>query len=274
MRKSLVTIICLLLITTFITMSSLAESNQKTILANNNILDNLANNTLNASTQPQGKKQQAINTAMERAKGATSLLKEINSGLYPIPKYMFANAKVMAIVSSNPRVGDPANDAAGSGVVIGRDPKTKRWSAPIFITIKDGYIRDQTDPTKINNLFENKDSTMIFFGMHDNAKNLFCQEKLEVGNLAGVLVSSGIFQYRKHVADSAAISVGLFGYVYSQKLIIGMSIEESIFKQDKVLNDAIYETPILEQFLPEAEYIPKPVLTCTDMLNQLYPARR
>lgn len=265
MRKISIIAIFLLLITAFLSINSLADNKQKNLL--------ISKNTVNAVQIP-AKKQQAINRATERVNGVVSLLREIKGGMYPIPTYMFRNAKVIAVLSSHPRCGERSGDEAGSGIVITRDPKTKLWGAPIFATIKDGYIRDVGDSTNINSQFSNKDTTLIFFGMHENAKNVFYKEELDIGNLAGLLVSSGIFQYRKHTEDSAAISVGLFGYVYSKQLIIGASIENSVVKQDQTLNDAVYERKVIDEYLPAATFIPKPILACTDMLNQAYPSAR
>ncbi|MBI4854717.1 MAG: hypothetical protein HY819_23215 [Acidobacteria bacterium] len=268
MRKFSVIAISLLLITTFLTLSSLAENKQKTILVNN------LNITAEPPSKPiQEKRQQLINKATSRVTGAVSLIKEISAGIHPIPRYMYNNARIIIVVSSYKQFGDKSGDEAGRGIAIARDPKTRQWSAPIFITIKDGYIKDQTEPRDINDQFSDSETTMVFFGIHENAKNIFCREETDLGNLAGVLVSSGIFQYRKHVGDSAALSVGLFGYVYSQKLIIGASIENSTVKQDKVLNEAVYETRVLDEFPQVAPFIPKPILAYTDMMNQSYPGR-
>jgi lipid-binding SYLF domain-containing protein len=264
MKKFYVVAICLLLLTSLFSINSLAENKRTDTTLSNN-----SSNSVNL--QNRNKTQQAINTATERVNGVVSLLKEINSGMYPIPKYMFKKAKVIAVMSSHPRCGERSGDEAGGGIVIARNPKTKLWEAPIFITIKDGYIRDILEQRGINAQFSNKDTTILFFGMNDSARNLFCKEELGVGNLAGLLVSSGIFQYRKQTEDAAAISVGLFGYIYSKQLIIGASIENSVVKQDKVLNEAVYERKILDEYLPTANFIPKPILACTDMMNQLYP---
>jgi len=267
MRKIAVTTICLSLIMTFLAISSLAE--------NKNLIVTNKTNTIGKDPLPmaQDKRQQAISKATERVAGAVSLLKEINSGIHPIPKYMYdGGTKIIVIVSSYKRFGAKSGDEAGRGIAIARDPKTKQWSAPIFVNIKDGYIRDQTEPADINDLLSEKETALVFFGKHPSTKDIFCREETDLGNLAGVLVSSGIFQYRKHVGESAALSVGLFGYVYGNRLIIGASIENSTVKQDKVLNEAVYETKVLEEFLPAAPFIPKPILAFTDMMNQTYPA--
>ncbi len=272
MRKISVIVICLLLVMTFLTISSLAENNKHT-LAISKIISNIE--AKEPSSSPiQAKRQQAINRASERVTGAVSLIKEINAGLYPIPKYMYNNAQIMIIVSSYKRFGEKPGNEAGRGIAVARDPKTRQWSAPIFVTVKDGYIKDQTEPRDINDQFSDSETTMVFFGIHENAKNIFCKEETDLGNLAGVLVSSGIFQYRKHVGESAALSVGLFGYVYSRQLIIGISIENSTIRQDQILNEAVYETKVLEQFLQPAPFIPKPILAYTDMMNQSYPGNR
>lgn len=268
MRKVSVLAICLLLITSFLTISSMAESKQKMLIKNTRDL------TGNLPSLPQEKRQQLINKAANRAIGAAALIKEINAGIHPIPRYMYNNSQLIIIVSSYKQFGEKSGDEAGRGIAIARDPKTRQWSAPIFVTLKDGYIRDLTEPRNINDQFSDSETTMVFFGMHENAKSIFCKEETNLGNLAGLIVLSGSFQYRKHVGESAALSVGIFGYVYSQKLIIGASIEESAIKQDKVLNEAVYETKVLDQFLPPAPFIPKTVLACTDMMNQAYPGNR
>ncbi|KAF0247276.1 MAG: hypothetical protein FD167_3324 [bacterium] len=268
MRKISVIVICLLLVMTFLTISSLAENN--TLAISKTISNIEAKEPSSNPISIQGKRQQAINKASERVTGAVSLVKEINAGLYPIPKYMYNNARVMIVVSSYKRFGEKSGDEAGRGIAVARDPKTRQWSAPIFVTVKDGYIKDQTEPRDINDQFSDSETTMVFFGIHENAKNMFCKEETDLGNLAGVLVSSGIFQYRKHVGESAALSVGLFGYVYSRQLIIGISIENSTIRQDQVLNEAVYETKVLEQFLQPAPFIPKPILAYTDSSNKLF----
>jgi lipid-binding SYLF domain-containing protein len=275
MRKISITIFCLLLIVTFLNISSLAENKNLPTVTSNTISSVVKNPIPNPA---QDKRQQAINKATERVTGAVSLLKQINSGIHPIPKYMYNNARIMIIVSSYKRFGEKSGDEAGRGIAIARDPKTRQWSAPVFVNVKDGYIKDQTEPADINDLLSRQETALVFFGIHENARNMFCKEETDLGNLAGVLVSSGIFQYRKHVGDSAALSVGLFGYVYGSvrgnDLIIGASIENSTIKQDKVLNEAVYETKVLEQFLQPAQFIPKPILACTDMMNQIYPGNR
>lgn len=271
MRKFSVTAICLFLLMTFLTINPLAETKQKNLIA---VVDNKATIPTTSSNPPQEKRQQAINRAIDRVTGAVSLIKEISSGLHPIPRYMYNNARVIIVVSSYKQFGVKSGDEAGRGIAIARDPKTRQWSAPIFVTIKDGYIKDQTEPRDINDQFSDSETTMVFFGIHENARNVFRKEETDLGNLAGVLVSSGIFQYRKHVGDSAALSVGLFGYVYSSRLIIGASIENSTIRQDKVLNEAVYETKVLDEFIAPAPFIPKQILAYTDMMNQTYPGNK
>jgi lipid-binding SYLF domain-containing protein len=216
-----------------------------------------------------GKKSSNLDKAFSRANAAAGLFREIVEPPSSIPTYILGLTKAVAIVSSRANFGDFSGGEHAVGLVSARDPKTGKWTAPIFLTLKGGTLRDNLEYRPLADILKGKKIDIILLAMNDRTAEIFLNEEFVLGN--DILVMPGTFGNIARPGEPvSAVSSGMIAYLYSSGAILGGSLFESSIKQDKDLNNAVYEEAKLSSFLPANKGMPQPVLAFTDTLNQYY----
>lgn len=204
--------------------------------------------------------------ATERAAKAAEILRELMSKRDTrIPKYIMTAAEVLAVFSSRPAFG--LNKEDGVGLVTARNPQTREWLAPIYISFKGGHIEGRLGDSNLNSLFDTRQGELIILGMNKRTVPYFFNPEFELGSDA--LVLSGSFGKGRPGDDIPAISSGFIGYYHSQGRMIGVSVAGSVIRQDEDLNDAVYEERRLSSFLAPQNFMSPQVLAFPTTLNEL-----
>jgi lipid-binding SYLF domain-containing protein len=201
------------------------------------------------------KKVLPVKRANERAIAAANTLKDImRLPDIPIPHYVLGNAEVIAIFSS--RIDFYPGKEESAGIVTARDPKTRQWLAPIYLTFNGGHIEGRLEDIKLDDLFKRRDGDLILIGMNQRAIPLFLADQLQLG--VDALVLGGSFgDITKPGGEVAAVSNGFLAYFHHRGQIVGVSVAESVITQDIELNDSIYEEKRLTQFLQPQRVVPE-----------------
>ncbi|MEW6737271.1 MAG: YSC84-related protein, partial [Acidobacteriota bacterium] len=223
--------------------------------------------------KPKGQPAQSkkIATASVRASAAAGALRYIMRSSTPIPQYILNGAHSIAVISSYKDFGEFPNNEHGAGVVSARDPQTGKWSAPIFLLLKGGHIEQLLEDARIEDYFKTKDCVLFLLGMNRRTTELFLADELELG--ADVLVLPGSFgSVARPGTEVPAINVGFLAYVLTGEQVEGVSVAASSIRQDKELNDAVYEEKKLTSFIPTSDFIPGQVLLYPQELTRLQKA--
>jgi lipid-binding SYLF domain-containing protein len=221
------------------------------------------------SEQTTDKHAKDVNRAIEHSTISVQRLREImGSGRTRLPKFVLSSAETFAIISSKTKSDEEEKDCDAIGLVCARDARTRKWGAPLFLSLKGGKIQGQFETDSIVSRFNEHECDLVLVGMNKRSLAFFLNNEFSLGD--DVLVLPGTFaELGEPGAEIPALSSGMFGYFHRHGVIIGMSAFDSQIKQNKDLNDAIYEERKLDNFPEINKFIPPDVLALTNLLNQV-----
>jgi lipid-binding SYLF domain-containing protein len=177
----------------------------------------------------------------------------------------------VAVLSSRPQFGSFTGDEHAAGLVTARDPKTGKWAATIFLTLKGGKIRDNPEYLPLEPILKTRKTDIVLLAMDKRTADIFLKEEFVLGD--DILVLPGTFgEIAKPGEPVYAVSTGMIAYIYNTGRILGVSISESSLKQDKTVNNAVYEEKRIDTFLPANKSLSPRLLSFTEILNQYYSA--
>jgi SH3 domain-containing YSC84-like protein 1 len=169
--------------------------------------------------------------AREQSEKAARILNEImDAPDSQAPTWLFDKAECVAVFPSVVKAAFIVGGRGGKGVVTCRDPQTRQWMQPMFLTVGGGSFGAQIGV---------QSTDLLLFGMNRDAADVFMKDRFELG--AGASVAAGpVGRSVSGSTDLPTISSQFLSYSRSKGLFAGVSLQGSVIGQDEDLNRAVY----------------------------------
>ena len=160
---------------------------------------------------------------------ATVLTEIMQASDRAIPTSVLSKAEGIAIFPGTVRGGFILGAERGRGILSARDPKTKAWSPPAFLTITGGSVGLQIGvrATDLVLVIQNRR------GLENLVRNEF-----KVG--AGAAVTGGPVGRDAQAATDIQLRAEILSYSRSRGLFAGATLEGSTIRQDRDANGRFY----------------------------------
>lgn len=142
-------------------------------------------------------------------------------------------ARGMLIVPQLLKAGFIIGGEGGSGVLLGRDPKTGAWSAPAFYTMGAGSIGFQIGAEA---------QEIVLLVMTDKGVNSLLETNVKLG--AEASVAAGPKGAGVEAATAPNLSADIVSFSRSKGLFGGISLEGAVVATRKEWNTAYYGQPV------------------------------
>jgi len=174
-----------------------------------------------------------------------------------IPEDLLAKAKAIAIFPSVLKGGFIFGGRYGNGVVLKRDKRSGKWSAPSFYTIAGGSWGLQIGGQVID---------LILVITNDRGMRALLQDKFTLGgDLAG---SAGPIGRNAEIATDLMLKAGILSYSRSKGLFAGLTLKGAIITPDSKSNETYYGKPVsAEEILIEQSV--EPTKNCKELISIL-----
>ena len=154
----------------------------------------------------------------------------VDPGVGPATREMKGEAKALFIVPQLMRGAFVFGGAGGSGVLLVRDEKTKKWSEPVFYTIGSASFGLQIGADV---------SEMIFVVRNQKGLEEFYRSDFKLGADASMAVGPV-----GEGAHAKGITADLVSYAKKQGAFVGMAMDGSIIAVSDDSNTAYYGKPV------------------------------
>jgi lipid-binding SYLF domain-containing protein len=160
-----------------------------------------------------------------------------------IPGNILEKAEAIAIFPSLAKGGFVVGGQFGRGVITVRDVKTRRWSAPAFLTLSGGSFGAQIGATAID--------LILVVTNRRGVEHLLANE-FKIGGEASVAV--GPVGRAAEAATDAALRAEILSYSRSRGLFAGATISGSVVKEDRDANERYYGKAYTSEDIVFARY--------------------
>jgi lipid-binding SYLF domain-containing protein len=168
-----------------------------------------------------------------RVREAATVFDELmNTPDQGVPLNILEKAEAIAIFPSLAKGGFVVGGQFGRGVITVRDPKTRRWSAPAFLTLGGGSFGAQIGATAID--------LILVVTNRRGVEHLLANE-FKIGGEASVAV--GPVGRAAEASTDAALRAEILSYSRSRGLFAGASFSGSVVKEDRDANQRYYGKP-------------------------------
>lgn len=172
----------------------------------------------------------AQNDEARRISEATTVLGEImGADDQSVPRSIIQQAEGVAIFPSLLKGGFIVGGQRGRGVLSVRDPKTRQWSAPAFLTITGGSFGAQIGGQSVDLILVVKDRR----GLEQLVSNQF-----KIG--ADASVAAGPVGRDAGAATDVQMRAKILSYSRTRGLFAGVTINGATIRQDRDANDRFY----------------------------------
>lgn len=196
--------------------------------------------TITVSAQAKGDLTKAERRAEHSAKVFREIMEAPDKG---IPQYIIDRAEAIAVFPSVIKAGFIIGGRHGDGLVSIRDPQTREWQPPIFLSLSGGSFGAQIGGQSID---------LVLVGMNRRSVDLFTKDRFKLGG--ELSISAGpVGRNAEASTDLPTIRSEFLSYSRSRGLFVGAMISGAVIKQDKDLNQAVYGERKLETFQNVAE---------------------
>lgn len=154
----------------------------------------------------------------------------VDPGVGPATREMKGEAKALFIVPQLMRGAFVFGGAGGSGVLLVRDEKTRKWSEPVFYTIGSASFGLQIGADV---------SEMIFVVRNQKGLEEFYRNDFKLGADASMAVGPV-----GEGAHAKGITADLVSYAKKQGAFVGMAMDGSIIAVSDESNTAYYGKPV------------------------------
>ncbi len=165
-----------------------------------------------------------------RVRNALRVLREIQK--VPengIPEYLFSQCYGLAVFPSVYKGGFVIGASYGKGILVARDPKTGRWSGPIFLTLGSGSFGWQIGVQA---------SDLVLVIMNQRGLNALLKSKMTLGG--DLSVAAGPVGRKLEAATDLTLKAEVYSYSRSKGFFAGLSLKGAYLKQDYTANELYY----------------------------------
>lgn len=185
------------------------------------------------------------------------VLNEIMSGPTPIPKQVLAKARAIAIYPSIVKGGLVVAVRYGKGVVMSRDEKTGKWSAPAFSIIRGASLGFQIGVQATD---------VVLVILNDKGFNGFLSNRFTLGGDVTVLAGT-VHNEAEFSADPFAFNAEILSYSHSRGFFGGLALNGALVSANDDSSSDYYG-----KRLTASEILTKGVDSVPDSSRQLMDA--
>jgi len=166
----------------------------------------------------------------KRVEQCTAVLDEImQMPEYSIPEDLLSKSSAIAIFPNTLKGGFIWGGRYGQGVIIARDPKTKKWSSPAFFTIGGVSWGLQIGGEAI-------DLILVIIGQ--DALDGFLMDNVTLGGDASV--AAGPVGRDADASTDLLLKGGIFSYSRTKGLFAGVALKGAVITPNNVANRTFY----------------------------------
>ena len=183
------------------------------------------------------KYRKELKNAKVRVDSATEVMNEVMAADdNAIPKDILKKAEAVLVFPGTLKGAFVFGGRTGRGVAVRRIGQT--WSAPAFFNIGGGSFGLQIGGQKID---------YILVVMSEEGLEGLLQDKFEIGGEASV--AAGPVGRTAAASTNFTLDAGILSYSRTQGLFAGVSLKGAVIKQDKSINNALYNRSAKEILL-------------------------
>jgi SH3 domain-containing YSC84-like protein 1 len=156
-----------------------------------------------------------------------------------IPSDLLRRSRAVVIFPSVIKAGLGVGGQYGTGVILRRNPSTKKWGPPAFITIVGGSFGWQIGVQATD---------LVLLVMSDVSLRSLFHDKFTIG--ADASVAAGPIGRDASASTDIALSAGILSYSRAQGLYAGVSLQGSVMQADWEANERYYgsELSVIDRF--------------------------
>lgn len=167
---------------------------------------------------------------VQRINEAIAVLGEImNAGDQAIPSSILEKAEGIAVFPSLMKGGFIIGGQYGRGILSARDPKTKEWSSPAFLSIAGGSLGAQIGGQAVD---------LVLIVQNRRGLEQLVRNQFKIG--ADASVAAGPVGRDASASTDIQLRAQILSYSRSRGLFAGVSINGTTIRQDRDANDRFY----------------------------------
>jgi lipid-binding SYLF domain-containing protein len=170
----------------------------------------------------------------------------------------------LAIFPSVYKAGFVIGGSYGKGIFVVRDPKTKKWRGPTFMTLGGGSLGWQIG-------VEAKDLVLVI--MNERGVKAFLHDNVGLGG--DVSVAAGPVGRSLEAGTDITIKTEIYSYSRSKGFFAGISLKGSYLRQDIDANQVFYGKPYtITEIISGNVPVPQQGKLLLDQLNNIIPTEK
>ena len=146
-----------------------------------------------------------------------------------IPSDLFRRSRAVVIFPSVIKAGLGVGGQYGTGVILRRNPSTRKWGPPAFITLIGGSFGWQVGVQATD---------LVLLVMSDVSLRSLFHDKFTIG--ADASVAAGPIGRDASASTDIALSAGILSYSRAKGLYAGASLQGSVMQADWEANERYY----------------------------------
>jgi lipid-binding SYLF domain-containing protein len=176
-----------------------------------------------------------------------------------IPSDLFRRSRAVVIFPSVIKAGLGVGGQYGTGVVLRRNPSTRKWGPPAFITLIGGSFGWQMGVQAAD---------LVLLVMSDVSLRSLFHDKFTIG--ADASVAAGPIGRDASASTDIALSAGILSYSRAKGLYAGASLQGSVMQADWEANERYYgsDIPIIDRFFKEKGPVSPAAGRLIELLNK------
>lgn len=167
---------------------------------------------------------------VQRINDAIAVLSEImDAGDQAIPSSILEKAEGVAVFPSLLKGGLIIGGQYGRGILSARDPKTRQWSSPAFLSITGGSLGAQIGGQAVD---------LVLVIQNRRGLEQLVRNQFKIG--ADASVAAGPVGRDASASTDIQMRAQILSYSRSRGLFAGVSINGTTIRQDRDANDRFY----------------------------------
>lgn len=164
-----------------------------------------------------------------------------------IPDSLLKNCQALGIFPSTISGAFIIGGRFGQGVVVARDPKTRKWNAPAFFTIGGASLGWQIG---------GQATDLIFVINSKRGLAGLTQDKFTLG--ADAAVAAGPVGRKAEASTDILMKAGVFSYSRSKGLFAGVALQGAIITPNRTDNRLLYGNDVTTEMIFNSKVKPTP----------------
>ena len=168
---------------------------------------------------------------VKRVSAATTVVNEMMGAPdKAIPGHILEKAAAIAIFPGVKKAGFVVGGQWGRGIISVRDPETRKWSSPAFLTLTGGSLGAQIGGTEID---------LILVIMNRSGVEHLLSNQFKLGG--EISAAAGPVGRASEASTDLQMQAQILSYSRSRGLFAGVTVNGSVIKEDVDANTRFYE---------------------------------